>query len=335
MAIQETKNIQEVCFWADCQDCGKRLDVYLAQKIETMTRSAIQKSISGGQVLVNGRVASKNTRMSANDKVTMGNSGIRGGGEHGNAPEPQEIDLDVLYEDDYFVAVNKPAGLVVHPGNGNQDKTLVNALLFRMGALSSGSARERPGIVHRLDKDTSGVIIAAKTDQAHSRLAELFSARKITKIYTAFCIGLLPPSGGVIDFALARSRKNPVKRCVNASGKHAVTEYQLLRYHRGVSVIKLNILTGRTHQIRVHCSYSGFPVIGDDLYGADRDGVLKIPPMERPFAHSVLKCFSRQALHALSIGFIHPFSNQPLTIRAPFAGDFLRALELMQVDPAL
>lgn len=335
MLVQQKTEHAPLQFLVGSSDVGKRLDVYLSDNIERMTRSAIQKLISGGTVEINGRVAAKNSRLAVDDIITVNDFSEMDIDAHSRLPQPQKLDLDILYEDEFLVAVNKPAGLVVHPGNGNPDETLVNALLYRVGSLSSGSARERPGIVHRLDKDTSGVIIAAKNDEAHFKLAELFSARKITKTYVAFCIGSKPSSQEVIDLALARSRKNPVRRCVDNRGKKAVTDYQLIKYHRGISLLKLHILTGRTHQIRVHCSHCGFPVVRDELYGADKESVLKVPPMERPFAHSILKCFSRQALHALSLSFIHPFTNETLEIRAPFPEDFYHALRLMQIDPVL
>ena len=248
----------------------------------------------------------------------------------GSRLAPQNIPLDILYEDEYLLAVNKPAGMVVHPGNGNREGTLVHALLYHVKSLSAGSGPDRPGIVHRLDKDTSGVVLVAKTDETHRQLARLFSTREIKKEYAGFCVGRRPAAHGSMGAPLGRSRRDPVKRAVRQDGKEALTEYWLLAHHCGISVMKFAPHTGRTHQIRVHCSAAGFPVIADALYGGGKEALNRIPVLERPFAIGVYKCFERHALHARSITFVHPQTHREQTISAPLPEDFNRALELFE-----
>jgi 23S rRNA pseudouridine1911/1915/1917 synthase len=299
-----------------------------------VSRSRVQKIIADGRVSVNGvKTCKKNTTLQINDIVDVD---INDGGEDGGVlthpsarpPKAQNIPLDFLYEDEYFAVINKPAGLIVHPGSGNPDGTVVNALLHRFGAgnVSGGPDASRPGIVHRLDKDTSGALIVAKTDAAHTALAGLFSSRAIKKIYTGFCVGPRPLEHEVIDLPLARCRRDPVKRAVDSRrGSQAVTEYRLKAHNCGISLMEFVLHTGRTHQIRVHCSHKGFPIVQDALYGGSQDRVTKIAPMERPFAYSVFKCFSRHALHALSLSFTHPFTGVEFEASAPYPEDFCRA----------
>jgi 23S rRNA pseudouridine1911/1915/1917 synthase len=236
--------------------------------------------------------------------------------------------LDVLYEDDEIIAVNKPAGLVVHPGSGNRTGTLVNALLYHTAELAGGFSRDRPGIVHRLDKDTSGVLLAARTDQAHAELARQFAEREVAKVYYGFCVGLQPPASGLIEAAIGRSRRDPSRFSVRGGGKASATEYECIAWHSGIAFVRFQPRTGRTHQIRVHASHAGFPVLADNVYGGGRDAVMKLEPLERPFAHSVLKCFTRHALHAFSISVHHPRTGKQLAFTAPFPQDFVQAAAL-------
>jgi 23S rRNA pseudouridine1911/1915/1917 synthase len=308
------------------ESANLRLDVFLSRTVPGISRSQLQKLIIAGAVSVNGKIVQKRHALSAGDTVLIDLKEIPGAGSQ---LVPQDIPLSILYEDDWFVAVDKPAGLVVHPGRGNWQGTLVNALLFHRGkSLSEGSAADRPGIVHRLDKDTSGVIVVAKTNAAHAALAAAFASRGIKKRYFAFCLGRPKEQEGVIDMPIGRSRRDPVKRAPAASGKSSSTAYCVLEYRSGIAIIKFMPRTGRTHQIRVHCASSGFPVVADALYGGERDGLKQISPPDRSFAASVLQCFSRQALHAASITFAHPFLNKDITINAPLPLDFRTALAL-------
>lgn len=303
---------------------GERLDTFLAHEIDGVSRSQIQKQIENGAVLLNGKAAQKRVSVRENDQIEIdGISAAVGTSEL----VPQNIPIDILYEDEFFVAVNKQPGLVVHPGCGVNDGTLVNALLYHVKTLSGGSSKDRPGIVHRLDKDTSGVIIAAKTDSAHSALSAYFAERKIEKYYVGLCIGMPEETHSLIDIPLGRSINDPLKRAPRISGgKAAKTEYWVLGYQDGISAVKFNLHTGRTHQIRVHCSVKGFPILADSLYGGTKERLQRINPTERPFAYSIFKCFNRQALHARSLSFIHPFTNEKVMITAPLPQDFVNAI---------
>ncbi|NLD99691.1 MAG: RluA family pseudouridine synthase [Fibrobacter sp.] len=311
-------------FYVNISDSGERLDVFLAKTLQGISRAQIQKQIADGAVLLNGKTGSKKSIINTGDRID-----VRFNPLYDNRVrhlQPQDIPLDILYEDEYFVAVNKPPAMVVHPGSGVHEGTLVNALLARISSLSDGSASDRPGIVHRLDKDTSGVLIVAKTNSAHTAMASVFANRTIEKIYNGFCFGMPAEQHGKIDLPLDRSHTDPIKRSVSKNGKAALTEYWILHNQFGISAVRFKLHTGRTHQIRVHCSVKGFPIIGDSLYGGGQERLMRVAPLERPFASRISKCFSRQALHARSLSFIHPFSGAPLHIEAPLPIDFKDAL---------
>lgn len=313
------------------ESAGLRLDVFLSRTVPGISRSQIQKLIAAGSVAVNGKTVRKGHVCSAGDAVRL-DSTVTPGSD--SPPVPQDIPLSILYEDEYYTAVDKPAGLVVHPGCGNRSGTLVNALLHHCGkGLSQGSAADRPGIVHRLDKDTSGVIVVAKTNAAHTALAAAFASRGVRKKYIAFCLGRPRTPEGVIDMPLGRSRSDRKKRAPVVSGKSSSTAYRVLGSRSGIALIEFSPRTGRTHQIRVHSAASGFPIAADALYGGGRERLRQIAPLDRPFAALVLQCFSRQALHAAEITFIHPFLNKEITITAPPPQDFRIALALFYGNP--
>jgi 23S rRNA pseudouridine1911/1915/1917 synthase len=304
---------------------GVRIDVFLAHELDGMSRSRIQKQIEEGLVLLNGKQASKNDTLFKGNTIQIEQSSLE---LKESKLEPQDIPLDVVYEDEYLIAVNKPSGLVVHPGNGVHDGTLVNALLHRFKALSVGSAANRPGIVHRLDKETSGLLIIAKTDTAHTYMAQAFADRTIKKHYIGFCVGMPTETHANIDLPLERSRQVPIKRAVSQTGKPALTEFWLLEHKAGISAMHFRLHTGRTHQIRVHCSSRGFPILNDELYGGAKDRLMRVSPVDRPFAVKVFKCFTRNALHAYSLTFNHPFTGKNITITAPVPEDFRNAAQL-------
>ncbi len=308
-------------------NAGQRLDVFLSSALEGFSRSKIQHFIENSIVLRNGETAGKNSRLQAEDVVSV---------DEEEAQEilhpqvkPENIPLEILYEDEEIIAINKSAGMVVHPGNGNYEHTLVNALLHYASSLSHGFENDRPGIVHRLDKETSGVILIAKTDAIHSRLAGMFADRTIEKTYIGICVGLRPMEHGVMDMPLGRNKREPIKRSVQSDGKVAITEYQLLMHHCGISIVKFMPHTGRTHQIRVHCSSKGFPVLCDSPYGGGRDKMKFLPVLDRAFANRIFNCFNRQALHARTIAFTHPKIKDKITISAPFPKDFQEAFNAM------
>ena len=310
----------------DTGSLPERMDLFLAHRFPEISRSKLQKAIGEGAVLLNGEIPAKKTVVSGGDVVLFDKQQLRDiPSEH---LVPQDIPLSILYEDEYCIAVNKPAGMVVHPGNGNREGTLVHALLYHAKSLSQGSEPDRPGIVHRLDKGTSGVILVAKTDEAHRKLAALFLCRDIHKRYIGMCCGRRPLQHDVIGARLGRSRRDPVKRSVREDGKEAETEYRLVAYNCGISIVCFSPHTGRTHQIRVHASASGFPVVCDLLYGGGREALMRLAVLDRPFAASVYKCFNRHALHARSIEFVHPFSKRKMSVAAPLPQDFTQAMAL-------
>lgn len=304
---------------------GTRLDVFICRSCGGISRSRVQRLIEDGSVTVNGRAALKKYPVSAGDEIRVAELRTVPGPP---LPGPEDIPLSVIYEDDFFCAIDKPAGLVVHPGSGNRSGTLVNALLFRGGNLSSGSAPDRPGIVHRLDKETSGVVVVAKTGEAHAAIAAEFARRAVHKTYLGFCFGEPPAGRGTIDLPLARSRANPVKRAPDGRGKASQTEFLGIDFRHGVSLVAFMPRTGRTHQIRVHCSSRGFPIVCDELYGGGKKRLERCPPADRPFCAKVYLCFSRHALHARSLSFRHPFLGKTMTLQAPYPPDFRKALEL-------
>ena len=313
-------------------EAGKRLDVVIAQRLPDFSRSAVQRLIADGCITHNGATVAKRRTVAAGDTISI--ICALPTVSAATAPKAQNIPLTILYEDGHLLAVNKPAGLVVHPGSGNRDNTLVNALLYRDSSLSDGFSKERPGIVHRLDKETSGVLLVAKTNTVHHRLAQAFQNRTVKKKYIGICIGIPGEPEGAIELSLDRNRREPIKRAVSKHGKSAKTDYKLIRYRSGISIIGFAPHTGRTHQIRVHASAFGFPICTDTLYGGGKERILRIDPAERPFAYSVYKCFTRHALHASSITLNHPSTNDSITIRAPLPEDFRNAIRQF-AEPSL
>lgn len=268
---------------------GERVDKFLAVQLDGLTRSGIQKLITAGSVLVGGKPADKNYKLRSGDVVDVAIP----------APEvldvrPQDIPVDIVYEDDSLLVVNKPKGMVVHPAAGNPDGTLVNALLYHCdGRLSSINGVIRPGIVHRIDKQTSGLLMVAKTDKAHNCLAQQIKEHSFTREYQAILTGRLKEKSGTINAPIGRSKYDRKKMCVTQlNSKEAVTHYEVLEEFGQYSLVKFRLETGRTHQIRVHSAYIGHPVLGDDVYG-------------KPF-----KGLEGQCLHAKKIGFVHPETEE-------------------------
>ncbi len=279
-----------------------RLDKVLALRFPEHSRNYFQYLIDSGNVLINGTSLKKKDKTRLGDSVTVK---LIASPDPGVTPE--NIFLDILYEDDYIIAINKPRGMVVHPGAGNPSKTLVNALLYHTKSLPEASSPLRPGIVHRLDKETSGVIIAAKTELAHARLVDLFKTRKIEKQYLAICENT--PKEGVVSLPIGR---HPVKRkemTIREDGKEAITEISILDKTGKYSLVLLKPKTGRTHQLRIHLKALKCPIVGDKIYGGSRK--------DAPF----------MLLHAYKLNFIHPFFGTPMHLEAPIPKEFLFSLE--------
>ena len=296
-------------FISSIEEAHLRLDCLLCQRFPEQSRSYFQFLIKQGYVLINGKAGKKREKVKLGDEVEIYFQIIP---EIDLSPEP--IDLEILYEDEHLIVVNKPAGMVVHPAPGHHQGTFVNALLFHCKELDSDDPL-RPGIVHRLDKDTSGVLIAAKTRQAHTGLIDVFSKRKIEKTYLAVCMGI--PKEGLIDAPIARHSHHRKKMAVCTKGKEAKTFCKVLAQNGSLSFVELQLLTGRTHQLRVHLKHIGTPILGDETYGNNS--------ANKKF------CIKRQLLHAYYIKFFHPITQQNLSVIAPIPEDMIKAIEL--IDP--
>lgn len=302
-------------FTPEPTDPGKRIDIFAAEQCD-ITRSAVQKLIVSGGLLVNGKTVSKNYKIAMGDVVTL------------ELPEPiaceaqpEDIPLDIVYEDDDLLVVNKPKGMVVHPAPGNYDGTLVNALLYHCGESLSGiNGVIRPGIVHRIDKDTSGLLIVAKNDRAHIGLAEQIAVHSFYREYEAVCVGHPGASHGDISAPIGRNPSDRKKMAVVIGGRDALTHYSVIENYRGFSHLSLVLETGRTHQIRVHMSSIGHPLFGDLTYGGGHTDI------ERNMA----KVCSGQCLHAKKIGFVHPISGKELFFDSDLPHYFKKVLERIE-----
>lgn len=303
-----------------------RLDAYLAAKAETISRSKLKTLILEGRVSRNGVP----TQEPAESVVAGAVYAIIVPEPVAAQPLGQEIALNILYEDDALIIINKPAGMVVHPAPGNPDGTLVNALINHCGESLTGIGGERrPGIVHRLDKDTSGVMVAAKTELALARLSAMFAARDgLERQYKALCWGLPSPREGDIEGDIGRDPRDRKRMAVVArNGKYASTHYKVLEaFGLGAALIACRLATGRTHQIRVHMAHSGHPLVGDPVYLRRRPGSARL--VAEP-ARSLLLDFPRQALHAESLGFAHPMTGEVLRFTAPLPDDFVGVLDAL------
>ncbi len=291
---------------------GERLDKFLSSKCKELSRSYIQKLISENMVTVNGNAEKGSYKVRKDDLIQI------------IIPEAREaeikavkMDLEIIYEDDCIIVVNKPPGLPVHPAPGNLENTLVNGLLAYTDKLSGINGVKRPGIVHRLDKDTSGAIVVAKDDQSHRKLVEEFKQRKVLKIYHTIVKGSLPYNEGVIDAPIGRDpRERKRMAVIERNSKEAISHFRVLERLGNYTYLEVKLETGRTHQIRVHLSYLGHPILGDEKYG--RVGKQNILSVER------------QLLHAYILGFRHPRSGEWMEFEAPLPEDFLSALKILK-----
>jgi 23S rRNA pseudouridine1911/1915/1917 synthase len=295
---------------------SQRLDTYLSAQFPGVSRGAIQRLLHEGHIQVNGRNAKPSHRPRAGEIIRV------------NWPEakpaiaqPEDIPLEILYEDDDLLALNKPPGLVVHPAAGHAEHTLVNALLHHCaGRLSGIGGVARPGIVHRLDKETSGCLVVAKNDAAHLALSAQFAGREVEKIYETIVCGQLPASQGKIDAPIQR-HKTDRKRMAVGSGRPARTTYRTLEHLQGATLVEVTLHTGRTHQIRVHFQHLGYPVAGDLLYGKRQNALL------RQANHIPIP---RQMLHARKLALTHPRTLEHLVFEAPLPADFTLVLSLLR-----
>ncbi len=300
---------------------GRRFDAVLAELFPDFSRSRLAGWIKSGDALLDGQVTRPRESVRGGEAVSL----IAALSIETEAV-PQDIPLDVLYEDDAVFVINKPAGLVVHPGAGNPDGTMVNALLYRDPSLKTLA---RAGIVHRLDKDTSGVMVVARTVPAQTKLVEMLSERDVHRQYLAVVAGPMV-SGGTADFPIDRHPRDRIRMAVREDGRDAVTHYRLRERFRAHTALECRLETGRTHQIRVHMQHIKHPIIGDSLYG----GALKLPKGATEDLVGGLRGFKRQALHAEVLEFAHPITGQPVRAEAPVPDDMQALLKVLRDDTA-
>jgi 23S rRNA pseudouridine1911/1915/1917 synthase len=306
-------------FQVDETDAGARLDAYLAQNIDGWSRARLQRLIEAGDVLVNSRLAKASYKLSANDEIEV---------ELTPPPEsnftPENIPLEIVFEDDQIIVINKPAGLVVHPAAGVNSGTLANALAYHFQQLSNpGSIR--PGIVHRLDKDTSGLLVAAKTETAHENLGDQFRAREVFKSYVALVYGVIKQASGRIEQPIARDPRNRTRMAIVPGGRGALSLYKVRRSYDSFTLLDVELKTGRTHQIRVHLAWLKHPVVADELYGGGRENSIRDVQLR-----ARIRKLKRQFLHAERLGFRHPQTGEPMKFIAPLPAELTQFLELLE-----
>lgn len=295
--MEEYKVLDENC----------RLDKYIVEKNSNLSRALIQKLITEEKILVNGKKTKNSYKVNIGDIVTIEEIEPK----EDTYLKPQKMDLDVIFEDNDIIIVNKQKGIVVHPGNGNPDGTLANAILERCkDSLSGIGGTIRPGIVHRIDKDTSGLVIIAKNDNAHLNISKQIQERKVSKTYIALVRGEIKENEATINMPIGRSTKDRKKMAVTKNGKEAITHFKVIKRFEGFTLLEVKIETGRTHQIRVHMSEIGYPIVGDEVYSNGKN----------PFG------IKGQMLHAAKLEFIHPTTNQTVKFQAPLPEYFQEIL---------
>jgi len=298
---------------------GMRLDQALASALPQYSRSRIQGWIGRGTVLIDGRVARARDRVLGGERVLL----------TGEVPAdlsaaPQAMALAIVHEDEQLLVIDKPAGLVVHPGAGNRDRTLQNGLLAHDPRLAHVP---RAGLVHRLDKDTSGLMVVARTIEAHAALVELLAARDISREYLAIVTGVMT-GGGTIEEPIGRHRTARTRMAVRADGREAITHYRIAERFRSHTLVRVTLGTGRTHQIRVHLAHIGYPILGDPVYGGRR----RLTAGATPALLDALHGFKRQALHAAHLAFVHPLTGESLEFEAPAPADIQALIEVLRED---
>lgn len=313
-------------FTVAAADAGVRLDAFLVTRLSDLSRTQLRKSITAGDVLVDGRPAKPAYRLRDGQHVTVA---IEPPSPDG--PEPEDIPLDILFEDDHLAAINKPAHMVVHPAKGHWSGTLASALAHHFSQLSGVGGLTRPGIVHRLDRDTSGVLVIAKSDRAHLRLAAQFEAREVEKEYHAIVRGVPDRDHDRIEQPIGvhpYQREKMAIRANHATTRQAITEYEVVERFRGFALLHVFPKTGRTHQIRVHLAHLGYPILCDRLYAGHAQ--ITLGDLQKTDDPTVL--LERQALHAARIRLVHPASGEPLQISAPLPADMQATLKALRAQ---
>ncbi|HEV7375165.1 MAG TPA: RluA family pseudouridine synthase [Pyrinomonadaceae bacterium] len=298
-------------------DSGARLDAYLAARISDWSRARIQRLIEDGDVLINGCTAKSSYKLRADDEIEVELTPLAS-----TSFAPEDIPIEVIYEDDDLIVINKSAGLVVHPAAGISSGTLANALAFHFQQLSTRAGTVRPGLVHRLDKDTSGLIMVAKTEAAHENLADQFRTREVFKSYVALVHGRVEHDAGSIDQPIARDPRNRTRMAVVRGGRPSLSLYRVRRTFARFTLLDVEIKTGRTHQIRVHLQWLKHPVVGDAVYGDGRDKTVQDARLR-----ARINSLKRQFLHAEQLAFHHPRSGQRLHFTAPLPDELAKLLD--------
>ncbi len=312
-------NIKTVTFVINNEeDIGKRLDVFLSEHIDDWSRSRLKKLIDDGDVTVDDTQVKSSYKLRAADQIsaelTIDDS---------DDFEPEDIPLEIVFEDEYLAVINKPAGMIVHPGAGTSGGTLANALAYKFRAMGD-DIPTRVGIVHRLDKDTSGLIVAAKNEITHEKLSSQFRDRRVKKSYVALTHGFVRKLTGKIDAPIARDRKNRVKMAVDKNGRNAVSIYKVRQRFERYTLLDVQIKTGRTHQIRVHLAHLKHPIVGDETYNEGRDGTINDAQIRK-----AVKELGRFFLHAEKLSFIHPVTKEKLEFTQPMPGELTELLKLL------
>lgn len=294
------------------EDVSIRIDKLIPLKFNKISRVAVQRMIENGNIKVNGKKVKASYKVLINDIIEIEEEEIKD-----SDLLPEDIPLDIVYEDNDILVVNKQKGLVVHPGNGNPNGTLVNAVLaYCKNTLSGIGGEFRPGIVHRIDKDTSGLLIVAKNDNAHINISEQIKNHEVNKTYVALVRGRIKENEATINMPIARSKNDRTKMAVDKNGKNAITHIKVLKKYKDYTFIEVNIETGRTHQIRVHMAQIGFPIVGDGVYSNGKN----------PFG------VKGQMLHSMKLKFKHPVNNKELELEAPIPNYFSEILEILDKD---
>lgn len=301
---------------------GTRFDVFLSEQFEDRSRSGLKKLIDEGLATVNGSQVKSSYKLRSGEKVSVELSD-----PDDDRFEPEDIPLEIVFEDEYLAVINKPAGMVVHPGAGVSSGTLANAIAFHFGLAGDreGEAGKRVGIVHRLDRETSGLIVVAKNSITQDRLSEQFASRKVSKSYVALVHGFVRRLNGKIDAPIARDRKNRVKMAVDKNGRNALTFYKVRQRFERFTLLDLDIRTGRTHQIRVHTAHIKHPVVGDTVYNEGRDNTIPDPQVKK-----AIREMDRFFLHSEKLEITHPVSKERMSFRAPLPGELVSILTMVQ-----
>lgn len=311
---------ETLSFTAGEADADLRLDAYLAAQIDGWSRARLQRLIDDEEILVNGKSAKASYKLRAGDAIEVELAAPPSAGF-----TPENIPLEIVFEDDDLVVVNKSAGIVVHPAAGAHSGTLANALAYHFQQLSTHAGAIRPGIVHRLDKDTSGLLVAAKTESAHENLADQFRARGVFKSYAALVYGVVRLEAGRVEQPIARDPRNRTRMAVVSGGREALSLFKIRRSYNSFTLVDVELKTGRTHQIRVHLSWLKHPVVGDELYAGGRENSIQDVQLR-----AQIRKLNRQFLHAEQLGFSHPRTGEQMRFVAPLPAELTDLLEELE-----